>query len=623
MMPRTYQKRLGARGYKNYTEELLDRAITAVTEGRMTLRAASEKFNIPYGTIFNKYHGKYIKKPGAQPVFSKTEEETILKSCAKCADWGYPLTTLDLRMFAKILLDSQGRTVSKFRNNMPGQDWAYSLLNRHKNQYSQRVSTNIKRARAAVSRESIEEYFKNLENTLKEVPDSNIFNYDESNLSDDPGKKIGIFRRGVKYPEKAMNFSKSATSIMVCGSADGVLLPPYIIYKSLHLYDTWKERAPRGPPCCNQPCCSGGSRFNRTVSGWFDAPSFRDWFVSCFMPHAKRLPGRKVLIGDNLSSHLDEQVIKLCSENDIDFVCLVPHSTHLCQPLDVAFFRPMKTAWRQVLTNWKMQNAKLSSVPKDTFPHLLTNALNKMDEVQPKPNSEYKDITSGIKRNMMSGFRAAGIYPFNKQKVLDRLPKEDIGGQEIESALTNFLKESRYGSSSNQSTRKKRRLDVAPGKSIATREETIQSTDPEQNEIAASDIQETEIQALVGPSTSQGEAPRLDDEEIPDRQIYESDPDEDVVEAEDEKTECSLGRFVLAKFYTRRGKKTYKYVCQIVETEPLLVEGFKSVGTKRKFKRVPDDISEIDYTDIISYLPKPVKKDDFIIFPFDINIQEL
>lgn len=31
------------------------------------------------------------------------------------------------------------------------------------------------------------------------------------------------------------------------------------------------------------------------------APTFRDWFVSSFLPHEKRLPGRKVLIGDNLS----------------------------------------------------------------------------------------------------------------------------------------------------------------------------------------------------------------------------------------------------------------------------------------------------------------------------------
>ncbi|KAJ3655866.1 hypothetical protein Zmor_014975 [Zophobas morio] len=145
-------------------------------------------------------------------------------------------------------IDKQGRAVEKFKNNLPEIDWAYSILKRHRQEYSQRVATNIKRARAAVSRETLIEYFTRLEETVKDVPSSNIFNYDESNFNDDPGKKVGIYRRGVKYPEKAMNFTKSATTIMACGSADRVLLPPYIIYNSTHLYNTWKERAPCGPP---------------------------------------------------------------------------------------------------------------------------------------------------------------------------------------------------------------------------------------------------------------------------------------------------------------------------------------------------------------------------------------
>ncbi|KAL0829814.1 hypothetical protein ABMA28_003297 [Loxostege sticticalis] len=144
-----------------------------------------------------------------------------------------------------------------------------------------------------------------------------------------------------------MNFSKCATTVLVCGSADGVLLPPYIIYKT-------------GPPCCDQPCCSSGSRFNRTVSGWIDGPTFRDWFKTSFLPHARRLSGRKVLLGDNLSSHLDEEVFRLCSEHNIDFICLVPNSTHLTQPLEVAFFRPMRSAWRQTLTTWKIQNPRMA-----------------------------------------------------------------------------------------------------------------------------------------------------------------------------------------------------------------------------------------------------------------------
>ncbi|KAB0790221.1 hypothetical protein PPYR_15001 [Photinus pyralis] len=142
-------------------------------------------------------------------------------------------------MMAKCFLE-KGRIVPQFINNLPGKDWALSVLKRHKNSYGQRLVTNIEKARATVSKETVNNYFTNLEQTLKEIP-SNIFNYDETNVSDDPGKKWGIYRRGVKYPEKICNHSKSATTIMVCRSVDGTLLPPCIIYKSIHLYDTWKQ----------------------------------------------------------------------------------------------------------------------------------------------------------------------------------------------------------------------------------------------------------------------------------------------------------------------------------------------------------------------------------------------
>lgn len=61
-------------------------------------------------------------------------------------------------------------------------------MKRYKKEYSKRIATNSKRSRAALSPESIEA-FKNPEKTLEDVPDSNDFNSDESNLSDDPGRR--------------------------------------------------------------------------------------------------------------------------------------------------------------------------------------------------------------------------------------------------------------------------------------------------------------------------------------------------------------------------------------------------------------------------------------------------
>ncbi|XP_050547672.1 uncharacterized protein LOC126909299 [Daktulosphaira vitifoliae] len=150
-------------------------------------------------------------------------------------------------MFVKFHLDQLGCTVRKFKDNRPGPDWAKSFLKRHKTSLTLRMCQNIKRNRA-----DINSFFDNFSKTVEGVPPSNIINYDETNLSDDPGRKKIICKRGTKYPERIMNQTKCSTTVMFAAAADGKLLPPYVIYKSLQLYDTWTEGGPIG------------TRYNRT-----------------------------------------------------------------------------------------------------------------------------------------------------------------------------------------------------------------------------------------------------------------------------------------------------------------------------------------------------------------------
>uniref|UniRef100_A0A915I3W4 DDE-1 domain-containing protein n=1 Tax=Romanomermis culicivorax TaxID=13658 RepID=A0A915I3W4_ROMCU len=113
--------------------------------------------------------------------------------------------------------------------------------------------------------------------SIKDIAPENIYNYDETNVTDDPGKKKVIAKRGVKYVDYVQNASKAAISLMFCGSASGTMLPPYVVYRSTHLWATWCSG---GPP---------GSRYNQTKNGWFDALVFQDWFESLFLPHVRRL----------------------------------------------------------------------------------------------------------------------------------------------------------------------------------------------------------------------------------------------------------------------------------------------------------------------------------------------
>lgn len=373
-----------------------------------------------------------------------------------------PLTSLDIRLIVKGYLDRCGRNEIRFKNNMPGVDFIDSFLKRNSKDLSKRLGQNIKRSRAAISKDIVNNYFNELEETLKDVDPSMIVNYDETNMTDDPGRKQVIVRRGSRHPERIVDFSKSSTSVMFSGSASGTLLPPYITYKAAHLYDSWTENGP------------AGTVYNRSKCGWFTLEIFEDWFQRVALPYFKQFgsDAKKVLIGDNLSSHISAHIIEECNKNKIKFVLLPPNSTHYTQPLDVAFFRPLKIKWRQILTEWKEANR--GSIPKDRFPRLLKKCLDTLGE-------------ENISNNLKSGFKAAGIVPLDRKEILKRLPDVDAtaksnsicpqtASEELNSSnnwtdsIKAFFENSRRRETEPLKHRKKRKLNVPAGKGI---EDTI------------------------------------------------------------------------------------------------------------------------------------------------------
>ena len=61
-MPRNYQRKTGARSYKNYTEETMMKALEDVP--KLGLKGSSRLHKIPYGSLFNKVYGKHNKPVG-------------------------------------------------------------------------------------------------------------------------------------------------------------------------------------------------------------------------------------------------------------------------------------------------------------------------------------------------------------------------------------------------------------------------------------------------------------------------------------------------------------------------------------------------------------------------------
>lgn len=146
-----------------------------------------------------------------------------------------------------------------------------------------------------------------------------------------------------------------------------------------------------------------------------------------------------------------------------------PNSTHLTQPLDVCCFRSMKIAWRKVLKVYKL--TRKGPLTKDIFPGILKRTLEKLQISQSD--------------NIKSGFQSTGIYPLNREKVLNKLPEEETNSSTssiIPQVLHDMFKESRFGVN-NGGTKKGRRkkFNIEPGRSVNEANMIINDNEQEDN----------------------------------------------------------------------------------------------------------------------------------------------
>ena len=94
----------------------------------------------------------------------------------------------------------------------------FSLNNTVSHSLTQRLADNIRSSHLQVSRDVIEVYFQNLSEALERIPETNIFNFDETNVTDDPSRKKCIVQRGLA---RIAEHSKQSVSIMFSGNAVG------------------------------------------------------------------------------------------------------------------------------------------------------------------------------------------------------------------------------------------------------------------------------------------------------------------------------------------------------------------------------------------------------------------
>jgi len=133
-------------------------------------------------------------------------------------------------------------------------------------------------------------------------------------------------------------------------------------------------------------------------SGWIQSEIFSQWYLH-FIKHTKPTKEDSViLVLDGHYSHTRNlEVITLARENDVNIICLPPHSSHKMQPLAKAFMRPLKTFYCQEIEKW-LRSHPGRVVTVYQIGELFGNAYKRA-------------ATGGIAPN---GFRVTGLFRCDK-----------------------------------------------------------------------------------------------------------------------------------------------------------------------------------------------------------------
>ncbi|CAF1403252.1 unnamed protein product, partial [Didymodactylos carnosus] len=278
-------------------------------------------------------------------------------------------------------------------------------------------SCPLEKVRASLTSAQIDHWFELLERVLNNPSyalsnhPNQIYNCDETGFADGCQQKKVLVHRGTSNPYKVQGGTggKSFTSVLICASATGTILPPYIIYKAKRLFGEW---------CINGP---PGSGYATTPNGWMNKNAFFMWFKDIFLTSVKDVNRPILLFLDGHKSHFMVKTIQLAIENQIMIVCLPPHSSHILQPLDVVFFAPVKIKWKNILSEY-YKSTHNKNISKAIFPVLL-NKLWQSEAMK--------------KSNVIKGFMKAGIYPLDKDNInYSRLLKNSNSVQYLSSSAS-------------------------------------------------------------------------------------------------------------------------------------------------------------------------------------------
>lgn len=236
----------------------MQRAIEAVTKDGMAYSTAARTFSVPRNTLKRRVLGNNIVAKGNKKVlgkyravFTEEQEAELVRHVLDLEVRFFGVTILDLRSLAYSLAERNGIPNSFNKDTeMAGLDWVAGFRHRHP-EISLRKPEQTSAARAqAFNKHNVTKFFNILKDVQKKQfhPAHRILNVDGTGLVTVQSKSSKILALKGRRQVGALTSAERGqlSTFVVCMSAGGNFIPPFVIFPRLRMKSELQDGAPPG-----------------------------------------------------------------------------------------------------------------------------------------------------------------------------------------------------------------------------------------------------------------------------------------------------------------------------------------------------------------------------------------
>jgi hypothetical protein len=376
-------------------EDLLAKALHAYnTREFSSLRKAADHYRVSYSKLRGRKNGQtsLSDRPTTNNALNSNQENALISWIELLNSCYTPPKAKDIEIAANRLLKMAGS------ERVVGPMYSYRLIRRlppHIKLITQKPKESLRIQ--AEDPGVISHWYDRLEYLYREhgFEPHEIYNWDETGFQNGEGLNQHVVSTRQTASIATGDRGETITGIE-CIAADGwVMFPWFLVKGSVHMEDWYSNMSTSS---------SAYKVIHLTSSGWTDSETAYRWLCSFHEATKNRVRrGRpRLLLMDNHASHTTIEFLDFCKENLIIPWYFVPHTTHLCQPLDAEAFLSLKHHFKMANTEvmaWGGSNEK-----RDFF--------REIDAVR------HRALRS---KTIQTSFKSTGIWPLDPKQVLDNL----------------------------------------------------------------------------------------------------------------------------------------------------------------------------------------------------------